>query len=173
MTIILKVSNMRWKLAMIYKVRMAACAISAAAMVDGLVWCANGWDASLGLDSTVVHFKCTAAPKIVWNARLDHFSPLNSQSFWRLVHSNNWCRFSAASETTTALLQTMLNHIYNENQRQYSTLLSPDLQLTCQPLSAMIINVFLFISLSTNGEKLRALEALPITASVTISYFST
>lgn len=89
---------------------MAACG----SMEEGLVWDADGWDASLGLHSAVVQVIRAAAPKIIWYARFLYRSALNFQSLWRLVDSNNGCGFSAASKTTTALLKTRLNHMYSK-----------------------------------------------------------
>lgn len=117
------INSIQWKLAIIYKVRLAACATSHTAMGEGLVGGADGWDASLGLKSTIVQVVCTAAPKIIWDTRFLNSSTLNSQSLGRLIDGNNWCGFSAASKTTTALLKPRLNliaQLNSTNKRLYS-----------------------------------------------------
>lgn len=98
------------KLSMINKFRMAACAIISTAVIEGLIY-ADRWNASLGLNCTVFQITCAWAPKIIWYGRFLHSPPLNFQSLWWLIHSDNWCGFIAAPKATTALLQARSNHV--------------------------------------------------------------
>lgn len=79
--------------------------------IKGLCWCANWRNTPLRLNSTVLHLICACTPKVLRYTRLFNCSALNSQTFWRFIHCNDWSGLSTASKTTSALLQIRFDHV--------------------------------------------------------------
>lgn len=99
------------ELAMIYKLRMIA---STASATEALIRDTDWWKASLGLKCAVLHVTCAGAPKAIWYAWFLHHLALNSQSFWWLIHSNDWLGFITTTNTTSVLLQMMFIHVFHK-----------------------------------------------------------